>query len=158
MKKSESQNDWNRTMFLCSNFADFWAWSVVLCFFSYTNTLAFVSPRIYCIWIVLDYVRSVRNQQFIHRSTQCFIDGQEKNKGNLALGFEQCVNKCRQRYGFPFFVWFKCSEQQLCFVYEVWTSSIIPRPTTCPMCKAVYLKKKWYNCCKCLTCKTSYLF
>ena len=36
---------------------------------------------------------------------QCFIDEQENNNGNLALGFEQCVElfylkKCRQRYGF----------------------------------------------------------
>jgi len=34
LRKSESQNDWNRTMFLCSNFADFWVWSVVRRFFS----------------------------------------------------------------------------------------------------------------------------
>jgi len=53
---SESQNDWNRTMFLCSNFAEHF---VILWFFSYTNSLAFVSPRIPCIWIILDYVRSV---------------------------------------------------------------------------------------------------
>ena len=30
--KSESQNEWIRTIFLCSNCADFWAWSVVLWF------------------------------------------------------------------------------------------------------------------------------
>ena len=85
------ENDWNRTMFLCSNFADFWAWSVVLCFFSYTNYLAFVSPRIHLYLDNLDYVRNVINQQAIHRSTQCFIDGQENNNVNLALEFEQCV-------------------------------------------------------------------
>ena len=43
------------------------------------------------IGIILDYVRSVKNQRVIHRSMQCFIDGQENNNGNLALGFEQCV-------------------------------------------------------------------
>jgi len=32
VKKSELQNDWNQTMFLCSNIADFWAWSVILWF------------------------------------------------------------------------------------------------------------------------------
>jgi len=44
----------NRTMFLCSNFADFWVWSVVLWFFNYINISDFVSPRIHCIWILLD--------------------------------------------------------------------------------------------------------
>ena len=51
------------------------------------------------------YVRSVKNQRVINRSMQCFIDGQDINYGNLALGFEQCMElfylkKCRQRYGF----------------------------------------------------------
>jgi len=82
VKKSQPQNDWNWTMFLCSNFS---VWSVVLWFFSYTNTLAFVSPCIHCILIIWDYnVRSVKNQQVIHthRSVQCFIDRQENNNGN----------------------------------------------------------------------------
>jgi len=43
----------NRTMFLCSNFVDFWFWLVVLWFFNYINTLDLVSPRIRCIWIIL---------------------------------------------------------------------------------------------------------
>ena len=90
MKKSESQNNWYRTIFLCSNFVDFWVWSVVLWVFSYTNTHAFVSPRIHCIWVILDYnVRSVNNQLVFLRPMQCFIDGQENN--NLALGFNECV-------------------------------------------------------------------
>ena len=33
IEKHNLMNDWNRTMFLCFNFADFWVWSVVLCFF-----------------------------------------------------------------------------------------------------------------------------
>ena len=38
------------------------------CGFCYTNTIAFMSPRIHCIWIILDNnVRSVKNQRVIHR-------------------------------------------------------------------------------------------
>ena len=48
--------------------------------FSYINYFAFGPPR--------RSVRSVKNQRVIHGSTQCFI---ENNNGNLALGFEQCV-------------------------------------------------------------------
>jgi len=43
---------------------------------------------------------------------QCFIDGQENNNGNLALGFEQCVKlfylkNVSTKVWFPFVVWFK---------------------------------------------------
>ena len=66
IEKHNLMNDWNRTMFLCFNFADFWVWSVVLWFFSYTNSLGFVSLRSHCIWIILEYVRSVNiNESFI---------------------------------------------------------------------------------------------
>ena len=62
------------------------------CGFSYNNTFAFLSPRIHYVWIILDCnVRSVNNQQVIHGSTQCFIDGQKNNDDNLALEFEQWV-------------------------------------------------------------------
>ena len=33
----------------------------------YTNSLAFVSPCIHCIQIILDYVKSVKNQRVINR-------------------------------------------------------------------------------------------
>ena len=112
MKKSESQNDWNRTNFLCSNFEFFFEIfesGQSFCGFSITSTilpschLAFI-----CIWIILDYVRSLNTQRVIHRSTQCVIDGQENNNGKLALRFERCaklfyLKKCRQRYGFLWF-------------------------------------------------------
>ena len=50
-------------------------------FFDYINTPDFVSPRIDCIWIILNWnVSSEINQQFI-------IDGHEHNNGKL--GFEQ---------------------------------------------------------------------
>jgi len=39
--------------------------------------------------LYLDSVRRVNNQRVIHRSTQCFIDGQENKNGNLTIGFEQ---------------------------------------------------------------------
>ena len=131
--------------------------------FSYTNPLAFMSPRVHCIWIILNYIRSVKNQRVIHRSTQCSIDGQENNNGNLALGFEQWVElfsfkKVPIKVWFCFVMWFKCSEQQLRFVYEVWTSSIIQDPTTCAMYKAPCISKQYLqNYCKCLTRKTSQL-
>ena len=59
VKKNESQNDWNRTMF--RRFLSLISRSV---FFSVTPTLLpschLMSPRIHCIWIILDYkVRSV---------------------------------------------------------------------------------------------------
>jgi len=62
------------------------------CGFSVTPTLL---PSCHLVFVVfgeiLDNVKSVKNQRVIHRSTQCFIDGQENNNGNLALGFEQFV-------------------------------------------------------------------
>jgi len=79
VKKRESQHDWNLMMFLCSNFAESDQSQCVLSF-SYINYFAFRPPR--------RSVRSVKNQRVIHGSTQCFI---ENNNGNLALGFEQCV-------------------------------------------------------------------
>ena len=73
VKKSESQNDWNRTIFWCSNFADFWVWSVVL-WFSYTNTHACVSPRIHCICIPLWYLFFREQYTFILQTTSDVID------------------------------------------------------------------------------------
>ena len=73
MKKSESQNDWNRTIFWGSNFADFWVWSVVL-WFSYTNTHASVSPRIHCICIPLWYLFFREQYTFILQTSSDVID------------------------------------------------------------------------------------
>ena len=45
------------------------------CGFSYINTLAFVSPHIYCILIILDYnVRSVKNKSFIDKRNASLMD------------------------------------------------------------------------------------
>jgi len=50
-------------------------------FLSYTNSLAFVSPR----FIVFGYFRIMSEvSKITSRSTQCFIDGKENKNGNLA--------------------------------------------------------------------------